>query len=171
MKQSIVFSLSRKGWQSTDITVTIWNWAGMALESKPFVKGTSLQGKYHAFEIVKGIIFWLCHLLHVQVDDAIRVPRNLGLGVPQRVGVIGVACVMNQIHDVQHPRLTWKKTLRFRWYSKTSYFSIQHTLSLPLNVLPIAFVVRGDQRGGTHTNERLHVKLITIPSNGLYGRR
>ena len=27
---------------------------------------------------------------------------------------------------------------------------------------------RGDQRGGMHTNERLHVKLITI---GPYGRR
>ena len=30
---------------------------------------------------------------------------------------------------------------------------------------------RGDQRGGMHTNERLHVKLITIGSNGPYGRR
>ena len=31
--------------------------------------------------------------------------------------------------------------------------------------------VQGDQRGGMHTNERLHVKLITIGSNGPYGRR
>ena len=29
---------------------------------------------------------------------------------------------------------------------------------------------RGDQCGGTHTNERLHVKLITISSNGPYDR-
>ena len=29
---------------------------------------------------------------------------------------------------------------------------------------------RGDQRGGTHTNERSHVKLITISSNGPYDR-
>ena len=31
-------------------------------------------------------------------------------------------------------------------------------------------IIRGDQRGGTHTNERSHVKLITISSNGLYDR-
>ena len=30
---------------------------------------------------------------------------------------------------------------------------------------------RGDQHGGMHTNERSHVKLITIGSNGPYGRR
>ena len=30
---------------------------------------------------------------------------------------------------------------------------------------------RGDQRGGTHTNEKSHVKLITIDSNGPYERR
>ena len=29
---------------------------------------------------------------------------------------------------------------------------------------------RGDQRGGTHTNKRSHVKLITISSNGPYDR-
>ena len=29
----------------------------------------------------------------------------------------------------------------------------------------------GGQRGGMHTNERSHVKLITIGSNGLHGRR
>ena len=31
---------------------------------------------------------------------------------------------------------------------------------------------QGDQRGGTHTNEKLHVKFITIGcSNGPYERR
>ena len=29
----------------------------------------------------------------------------------------------------------------------------------------------GDKRGGMHTNERSHGKLIIIGSNGLYGRR
>ena len=33
------------------------------------------------------------------------------------------------------------------------------------------YIVRGDQRGRTHTNEKLQVKLITIGSNGLYRRR
>ena len=35
----------------------------------------------------------------------------------------------------------------------------------------VAALSRGDQRGGTHTNERSHVKLITISSNGLYDRQ
>ena len=30
---------------------------------------------------------------------------------------------------------------------------------------------RGDQRGGMHKNEKSHVKLITIGSNGPYRRR
>ena len=29
---------------------------------------------------------------------------------------------------------------------------------------------QGDQRGGMHTNDRLHVKLITISSNGPYNK-
>ena len=33
------------------------------------------------------------------------------------------------------------------------------------------FIVMGDQRGGMHTNEKSHVKLLTIGSNGPYGRR
>ena len=32
-------------------------------------------------------------------------------------------------------------------------------------------LIREDQHGGMHTNEKLHVKLITIGSNGPYGRR
>ena len=32
-------------------------------------------------------------------------------------------------------------------------------------------VIRGDQHGGMHTNERLQVNLITIGSNGPYRRR
>ena len=35
----------------------------------------------------------------------------------------------------------------------------------------IQTVSRGDQRGGMHTNERSHLKLITIGSNWPYGRR
>ena len=38
-------------------------------------------------------------------------------------------------------------------------------------VLMVVAGFRGDQRGGMHTNEKLHVKLITIGSNGPYGRR
>ena len=33
------------------------------------------------------------------------------------------------------------------------------------------FSVQGDQRGGTHTNEKSHVKFITIGCNGPYERK
>ena len=62
---------------------------------------------------------------------------------------------------------------------KRNQFSVYHKCFFDLCVTrvgmssmpPDSFLLRGDQRGGMHINEKSHVKLITIGSNGLYWRR
>ena len=51
------------------------------------------------------------------------------------------------------------------------YFQYTHAHSTIRVESPTEIGPRGDQRGGMHTNEKSHVKLITIGSNGMYGRR
>ena len=49
---------------------------------------------------------------------------------------------------------------------------IHYHMKVIKNVLSVYVINnRGDQRGGMHTNEKSHVKFITIDCNGPYERR